>query len=45
MKKFHLNSKKHLKKLNLYKEKEYMLNDDLNKVVEYDENDKYIFIK
>jgi uncharacterized membrane protein YgaE (UPF0421/DUF939 family) len=45
MKKFHLNSKKHLKKLNLYKEKEYTLNDDLNKIIEYDDNDKYIFIK
>jgi hypothetical protein len=44
MKTSHLKSKKHLKKLNLYKEKEYLLNNDLNKVIEFDQNDKYIFI-
>jgi hypothetical protein len=44
MKKSHFNSKKHLKKLNLFKEKEYMLNENLDKIIEVDEKDKYIFI-
>jgi hypothetical protein len=40
----HLRSKKHLKNLQIYKEKEYKLNPDLNKIVEIDNNEKYIFI-